>query len=212
VETVIGLALAVALNKRFRGRGIVRAAIFIPWAVPTVVSAELWKSMFDPQQGFVNYLLSSLHLPLAHTTWLDGTWTAWAAILIADAWRNTPFIAIVLLAGLQAIPGDIYEAARIDGAGAWRTFRKITLPLLKPALMVALIFRTLQSFLVFDVVYIMTNGGPGTATNVLAFLDWKAFLVATDFGYGGAVSVALVAFALIIAGIYTRVFRVEQTA
>ena len=157
-----------------------------------MVSAELWRSMFDPQQGFVNYLLTSLHLPLAHTTWLDGTWTAWTAILIADAWRNTPFIAIVLLAGLQAIPGDIYEAARIDGASAWRTFRKITLPLLKPALMVALIFRTLQSFLVFDVVYIMTSGGPGTATNVLAYLDWKAFLVATDFGYGGAVSVALV--------------------
>jgi ABC-type sugar transport system permease subunit len=210
IETVAGLALAVALNKRFRGRGIVRAAIFIPWAVPTVVSAELWRSMFDPQQGFVNYLLSSLHLPLAHATWLDGTWTAWTAILIADAWRNTPFIAIVLLAGLQAIPSDIYEAARIDGASAWRTFRKITLPLLKPALMVALIFRTLQSFLVFDVVYIMTSGGPGTATNVLAYLDWKAFLVATDFGYGGAVSVALVAFALVIAVIYVRAFRIEE--
>jgi ABC-type sugar transport system permease subunit len=210
IETVAGLALAVALNKKFRGRGIVRAAIFIPWAVPTVVSAELWRSMFDPQQGFVNYLLTSLHLPLAHTTWLDGTWTAWTAILIADAWRNTPFIAIVLLAGLQAIPSDIYEAARIDGAGPWRTFRKITLPLLKPALVVALIFRTLQSFLVFDVVYIMTSGGPGTATNVLAYLDWKAFLVATDFGYGGAVSVALVGFALIIAAIYVRAFRIEQ--
>jgi ABC-type sugar transport system permease subunit len=210
IETVAGLALAVALNKKFRGRGIVRAAIFIPWAVPTVVSAELWRSMFDPQQGFVNYLLTSLHLPLAHTTWLDGTWTAWTAILIADAWRNTPFIAIVLLAGLQAIPSDIYEAARIDGAGTWRTFRKITLPLLKPALVVALIFRTLQSFLVFDVVYIMTSGGPGTATNVLAYLDWKAFLVATDFGYGGAVSVALVAFALVIAAVYVRAFRIEQ--
>jgi ABC-type sugar transport system permease subunit len=210
VETVIGLALAVALNKPFRGRGIVRAAVFIPWAVPTVVSAELWRSMFDPQQGFVNFLLSSLHLPLAHTTWLDGTWTAWAAVLIADAWRNTPFMAIVLLAGLQVIPGDIYEAARIDGASAWRTFRRLTLPLLKPALMVALIFRTLQSFLVFDVVYIMTGGGPGTSTSVLAYLNWKAFLVATDFGYGGAISVALVIFALIIAGIYTRTFKVEE--
>jgi trehalose/maltose transport system permease protein len=210
VETVIGLSLAVALNKRFRGRGIVRAAVFIPWAVPTVVSAELWRSMFDPQQGFVNFLLTSLHLPLAHTTWLDTTWTAWAAILIADAWRNTPFMAIVLLAGLQVIPGDIYEAARIDGASAWQTFRRLTLPLLKPALMVALIFRTLQSFLVFDVVYIMTGGGPGTSTSVLAYLNWKAFLVATDFGYGGAISVALVIFALIIAGVYTRTFKVEE--
>jgi ABC-type sugar transport system permease subunit len=212
VETIIGLALAVALNKPFRGRGIVRAAIFIPWAVPTVVSAELWRSMFDPQAGFVNYILTTLHLPLAHTTWLDSTWTAWAAILIADAWRNTPFMAIVLLAGLQVIPADIYEAARIDGANAWQTFRRITLPLLKPALMVALIFRTLQSFLVFDIVYIMTGGGPGTSTNVLAYINWKAFLVATDFGYGGAISVSVVAFALIIAAIYVRAFRIEQAA
>jgi ABC-type sugar transport system permease subunit len=212
LETIIGLSLAVALNKPFRGRAVVRAAVFIPWAVPTVVSAELWRTMFDPQSGFVNYILTELHLPLASATWLDQTWTAWTAVLIADAWRNTPFIAIVLLAGLQVIPGDIYEAARIDGASSWQVFRRLTLPLLKPALMVALIFRTLQSFLVFDVVYIMTSGGPGTSTNVLAYLDWKAFLVADDFGYGGAVSVALVIFALIIAGIYVRTFQVEQAA
>lgn len=210
VETVIGLSLALALNKSFRGRGIVRAAIFIPWAVPTVVSAELWRTMFDPQQGFVNYILSHLHLPLASTTWLDSTWTAWAAILIADAWRNTPFMAIVLLAGLQVIPSDIYEAARIDGANAWQQFRRLTLPLLKPALMVALIFRTLQSFFIFDVVYIMTSGGPGTSTNVLAYLNYKAFFELFDYGYGGAVSVSLVIVALIIASVYVRVFRTEE--
>ena len=122
IETVLGLGLALVLNRKFPGRGLVRAAIFIPWAVPTVVSAQLWKSMFDPQNGWVNYVLTALHLPLAHTTWLAEKWTAWAAILAADAWRNTPFIAIVLLAGLQVIPGDIYEAARIDGANAWQTF------------------------------------------------------------------------------------------
>ncbi len=211
VETLIGLGIALALNKPFRGRGLVRAAVFIPWAVPTVVSAELWRTMFDPQQGFVNFLLTKLHLPLATTTWLDSTWTAWAAILIADAWRNTPFIAIVLLAGLQVIPADIYEAAKIDGANAWNTFRRLTLPLLKPALMVALIFRTLQSFLIFDVVYIMTSGGPGTSTDVLAYLNYKAFFVLFDYGYGGAVSVALVVMALVIAQIYRLVFRTEQT-
>jgi trehalose/maltose transport system permease protein len=211
VETAIGLGLALALSRPFRGRGVVRAAVFIPWAVPTVVSAQLWKAMFDPQQGFVNYLLASLHLPLGHTTWLAGTWTSWAAILIADAWRNTPFMAIVLLAGLQVIPGDIYEAARIDGASAWRTFTKVTMPLLKPALMVALVFRTLSSFMIFDVVYNMTSGGPGTSTDVLSYLDYQAFLVQFDFGYGGAVAVVLVVFALAIAAAYVRLFRIEQT-
>jgi ABC-type sugar transport system permease subunit len=210
VETLVGLALALTLNRAFPGRGLVRAAVFIPWAVPTVVSAQLWKNMFDPQNGFVNYLFTELHLPLAHTTWLGSTWTAWAAILVADAWRNTPFMAIVLLAGLQVIPGDIYEAAHIDGASAWQTFRRLTLPLLKPALMVALIFRTLQSFLIFDVVYNMTSGGPGTSTSVLSYLNYQAFLVEFNFGYGGAISVALVVFALLIAAAYVRVFRTEQ--
>ena len=212
IETVVGLGIAVALSKPFRGRGIVRAAIFIPWAVPTVVSAELWKTMFDPQQGFVNYILAQLHLPLASTTWLNSTWTAWTAILVADAWRNIPFMAIILLAGLQVIPNDIYEAAKIDGAGAWQTFRRLTLPLLAPALMVALVFRTLSSFLIFDVVYIMTNGGPGTSTQVLTNLNYQAFLVDFDFGYGGAIAVALVIMALIIAAVYVRVFRVEEPA
>jgi ABC-type sugar transport system permease subunit len=210
LETVVGLALALALNRKFRGRGLVRAAIFIPWAVPTVVSAQLWKTMFDPQTGWVNYVLTSLHLPLANTTWLAGKWTAWGAILVADAWRNTPFMAIVLLAGLQVIPNDIYEAARIDGASAWQTFLRLTLPLLRPALMVALIFRTLSSFLIFDVVYAMTGGGPGTSTNVLSYLNWQAFFVFADYGYGGAISVALVVIALLIAAAYVRVFRSEQ--
>ncbi len=174
IELVIGLALALVMDKPFRGRGLVRVAIFVPWAVPTVVSAELW-----------------------------------GAILAADAWRNTPFIAIVLLAGLQVIPRDIYEASRVDGASALQTFWRLTIPLLKPALMVALIFRTLQTFLIFDVVYIMTGGGPADSTSVLSYLDWRAFLVETDYGYGGAVSVALVIMALAIAAIYVRVFRTD---
>ena len=210
VEFLIGMALALALSRKFIGRGIVRAAILIPWAVPTVVSGLLWKSMFDPQNGFVNYLLNALHLPLAHTTWLGQTWTAWGAVLIADSWRNTPFIALLLLAGLQVIPRDVYEAAKIDGASAIRTFWRITLPMLKPAIMVALIFRTLSSFLIFDIVYAMTNGGPGDSTQVLAYLNWFAMNGESNYGLGAAISVALMVMSLIIAAIYVTAFRTEQ--
>ena len=207
IEVTVGLVLALALNKPFRGRGLVRAAVFIPWAVPTVVSAEVWKEMFDPQQGFVDYALNLLHLPGSGTTWLANADTSWVALFIADAWKNTPFVAIILIGGLQVIPAEIYEAARIDGASPWRQFRRLTLPLLKPALMVALIFRTLSAFLVFDVVYIMSNGGPGTSTETLAYLDFNAFHVDNDYGYGGAISLVLIVLCLLIAAAYTRIFR-----
>jgi len=132
-----------------------------------------------------------------------------AAILAADAWRNTPFIAIVLLAGLQVIPREIYEASTVDGASAWQSFWRLTIPLLKPALMVALIFRTLQAFLISDVVYVITGGGPRNSTSVLSYLNFNAFINSGDYGYGGAVSVALVIMALAIAAIYVRVFRTD---
>jgi trehalose/maltose transport system permease protein len=209
LETVAALGLALMLHRNFRGRGFLRAAVLVPWAVPTVVSATLWKTMFDPRAGFVDYMLGSLQLPGAHTTWLAGIWTSWAAVLVADAWKNVPFMAIILLAGLQVIPDEVYEAARMDGASAWQSFRRMTLPLLKPALAVALIFRTLQAFLVFDVIYIMTGGGPGVSTETLAFLNWQTFLVGTDFGYGGAISVMLVVISLGIAAVYVRALRPE---
>jgi multiple sugar transport system permease protein len=207
IETVVAVGLALMLNAKFKARGVLRAAILIPWAVPTVVSATLWKTMFDPRYGFVDYLLKGLHLPGGNTTWLAGKWTSWTTIFVADAWKNVPFIAIILLAGLQVIPTEIYEAARIDGASSWQMFRRLTLPLLKPALMVALIFRTLQAFLVFDVIYIMTRGGPGVSTETLSYLNWDTFLVRTDFGYGGAISVGLVVIALLISAVYVRVLR-----
>jgi multiple sugar transport system permease protein len=207
LETAAGLALALMLHRAFRGRGVLRAAILIPWAVPTVVSALLWTTMFDPRSGFVDYLLGILHLPGSQTTWLAGEWTAWAAVLVADAWKNVPFIAIILLAGLQLIPGDVYEAARIDGASTWQSFRRMTVPLLRPALMVALVFRTLQAFLVFDIIYIMTGGGPGTTTETLSYLNWQAFLVDTNFGVGGAISVSLVVISLLLAGAIVFVMR-----
>ncbi|MCU1491088.1 MAG: transporter permease, partial [Acidimicrobiaceae bacterium] len=138
IEVCVGLALAVVISKPFRGRGFVRAAILVPWAVPTVVSAMLWKTMVDPQSGFVNYLLRIFHLPGSHVTWSASAGSSWAVIIASDVWKNTPLVAIILLAGLQAISSDVYEAAHVDGAGPWRRFVSVTLPLLKPAIMVAL--------------------------------------------------------------------------
>jgi multiple sugar transport system permease protein len=209
-QIVAGLVVALVLNRDFRGRGWVRAAVLVPWAVPTVVGATSWKTMLDPQTGFVNQALSALHLPGADTNWLGGEWTAWAAIAVTDAWKTVPFVAILLLAGLQVIPKDVYEAARIDGSTGWHTFWHITLPLLKPALLVALIFRTLSALLVFDVVFILTGGGPGNTTETLSYVNWREFLVNTDFGTGGAVSVVLVVLSLLVAAGYVRLFRTDN--
>jgi multiple sugar transport system permease protein len=207
-DVVVGLALALMLHRRFRGRGFVRAAILVPWAVPTVVSAMLWKTMFDPRAGFVDYFLGAFHPSWSGLTWVNANvWRSWAVIFVSDSWKNIPFVAIILLAGLQIIPNDVYEAARIDGASAWQAFRKLTLPLLKPALSVALIFRTLQALLVFDVVFILTGGGPGTSTESLFFLNYQTFITNTDFGYGGAQSVLLVVLALIVSAAYVRWLR-----
>jgi ABC-type sugar transport system permease subunit len=210
VDIVAALGLAVMLNRKFVGRGVVRASILVPWAVPTVVSALLWKTMFDPRAGFVDYFLGGIHPAWSSLTWLNASvWRSWAVIFVADSWKNIPFVAIILLAGLQVIPTEVYEAARIDGATGWQAFRRVTLPLLRPALVVALIFRTLQALLVFDVVFIMTGGGPGTSTETLSFFNFYTFIDSTDFGYGGAISVVLVVLALIVAGGYVRLLRTE---
>jgi multiple sugar transport system permease protein len=207
-DIVVAVALALMLHRQFRGRGLLRAAVLVPWAVPTVVSAMLWKAMFDPRAGFVDYLLGAFHPAWASLSWLGAsTARSWAAIFIADSWKNIPFVAIIVLAGLQVIPGEVYEAARVDGASWWQAFRLITLPMLRPALLTALTFRTLQALLVFDVIYIMTDGGPGEETQTLSFLSYQTFIVSADFGTGGAMSLLLVVLALAVSAVYSRAFR-----
>ncbi|MGH3218820.1 MAG: carbohydrate ABC transporter permease [Streptosporangiaceae bacterium] len=210
-DVVVGLALALMLHREFRGRGFLRAAVLVPWAVPTVVSAMLWKTMFDPSAGFVDYFLAAFHPSWASLTWINANvWRSWAAIFVADSWKNIPFVSIVLLAGLQVIPNDVYEAARMDGASWWQSFRRITVPMLRPALSVALIFRTLQALLVFDVIFVMTGGGPGTSTETLSYLSYNTFIINTDFGLGGAMSLMLVILALVVSFIYVRALRPQS--
>jgi ABC-type sugar transport system permease subunit len=204
LELVIGLWLALALNRAFRGRGLVRAAVLVPWAIPTVVSALLWRFMFEGQTGIVNAVLSNIGLVKEPIVWFIQPESAWVPVILADVWKTTPFVALLLLAGLQNIDTSLYEAARIDGASAWRQFRYVTLPLLRPAILVALIFRTLDAFRVFDLVYALTGGGPGTSTEPIALYTFNALLQNLQFGYGSALSVIVFLVTFGLAVIYIR--------
>lgn len=211
LELVIGLWLALALNRAFRGRGLVRAAVLIPWAIPTVVAALLWRFMFEGQSGIVNAALVELGLLRAPLVWFIEARTAWVPVILADVWKTTPFVALLLLAGLQNIDASLYEAARIDGASAWRQFRHVTLPLLKPAMLVALIFRTLDAFRVFDLIYALTGGGPGTSTEPIALYTFNALLQNLRFGYGSALSVIVFAITFGLALLYIKLLGAELT-
>ncbi|MDQ1660816.1 MAG: trehalose/maltose transport system permease protein, partial [Blastococcus sp.] len=157
IEVVLGKWFAMIMNRTFRGRGLVRASILIPWAIPTAVTAKLWFFILS----FAGVANSLLHTQIL---WTGSTWPARSAIIIADAWKTTPFMALLILAGLQVIPADVYEAARVDGASTWQQFRLITLPLVRPALMVAVLFRTLDVLRIYDLPKILTGGGNGTTT------------------------------------------------
>ena len=209
LELVIGLWLALALNRAFRGRGLVRAAVLVPWAIPTVVSALLWRFMFEGQTGIVNAVLTDLGVIREPIVWFIQPGTAWVPVIFADVWKTTPFVALLLLAGLQNIDASLYEAARIDGASAWRQFRHVTLPLLKPAILVALIFRTLDAFRVFDLIYALTGGGPGTSTEPIALYTFNALLQNLQFGYGSALSVIVFLVTFGLALVYIRFLGAE---
>lgn len=205
LELVIGLAFALVMHRTFRGRGLVRAAILVPWAIPTVVSALMWRFMYNDQLGVVNDILYRVGLIDEYVTWFGTSTLAMSAVIVADVWKTAPFMALLLLAGLQTISGELYEAADIDGANAWRKFRSVTLPLIKPALLVALLFRTLDAFRVFDLVYVLTGGGPGSSTEVISMYAYKTMSGYLDFGYGSAISVVIFVCVLVISFLFVNV-------
>lgn len=198
LEMVLGLAFALALDRSFRGRGAARAAVLIPWALPTVVAGLLWRFLFDPQAGIAG-----------GADWLTRSATAWVPVVLADVWKSTPFVALLLLAGLQGIDPALHEAAAVDGAGPWRRLWRITLPLLKPALLVALIFRTLDAFRVFDLIYVLTGGGPGTATEPVSLYAFGVYFSSLRFGYGAALSVTVFLATFLLAALYVRGLGVD---
>ena len=182
-ELVLGLAFALLLNRTFFGKGVARAFILVPWAIPTVVSAKMWEWMYNTDFGIFNYLLGT------KINWLgDPQWALNAAIFM-DVWKTTPFVVIILLAGLQVIPRDLYNAARIDGAGSVRLFLSITLPLLKPVILIVAIFRCLDAFRIFDAIYVLTGGGPANTTETLSIYTYKVLFQTLQFGYGSTLAV-----------------------
>lgn len=203
LETVLGLAIALVIHSNFKGRGIVRAAILIPWAIPTVVSAKMWQWMLNDIYGVINVILVNTGLVANKIAFLANPNTVLWAMVAVDVWKTTPFMALLLLAGLQLIPSDIYEAADIDGASKWQQFWTLTLPLLTPALVVALIFRTLDALRVFDVIFVMV--GVNTATRSLAIYNRQTLIDFQDLGYGSTVSVAILVIIFIFVFLYMRV-------
>jgi len=206
IETILGLGIALALDAHFRGRGLLRAAVLIPWAIPTVVSAQMWSWMFHDVFGVINHMLQAISLISEPIAWTASPDTALAAVIIVDVWKTTPFMALLLLAGLQIIPNECYEGAKVDGAGTLTVFFKITLPLLKPALMVAIIFRILDALRIFDLIYVMSGNNKDTMS--MSVYARQQLVDFQDVGYGSAAATLLFLIIALFTVVYLTLGRV----
>lgn len=207
IELIIGMLVALLMNQKFRGQGLLRAAVLVPWAIPTIVTAKMWGWMFHDQYGVVNDLLLRIGIIDGPLAWIASPTLSMWAVVFADVWKTIPFMALMLLAALQTVPSDLYEAARVDGATAWQRFTRITLPLIMPAMIVALIFRTMDALRVFDLIYVLTSNseatvsvsgyardqmvayqqmGSGSAASVLVFMMVAG--IAASFLYAGSLN------------------------
>ena len=202
LELVIGIGMALCMHEAFKGRGILRTVVLVPWAVLTVSTAITWRTIFEPGLGLAPVLLDKLGLPGADVVWLGEEPYALAVLILADVWKTAPFMALLILAGLQVIPDELYDAAKVDGANAWQRFRRITLPLLRPAILVALIFRTLDALRIFDLPFVLTQGANGTTT--LSLIAQQELTTNRLIGLGSALSVLTFLIVMAVAFIYIR--------
>ena len=202
IELVLGVAFALAMHQAFRGRAVLRATVLVPWAVLTFGAGLLWRSIFEPNLGFVPSMLSTLGLPGGDVLWYGEDGWAMATLIFADVWKTAPFMALLLLAGLQVIPDDVYDAAKVDGATAWQRFTRVTLPLLRPAILVALLFRTLDALRVFDLPFALTNGANGTTT--LSLHAYNELTKDRLVGEGSALAVLTFAIVMAVSFLYIR--------
>lgn len=209
LELFWGLVFALVLNETFPGRSWLRIAILIPWAIPIAISGRIWELIYNYDFGVFNYLVLQTGVVDSPVSWLGTSAGAFTAIVISDVWKTTPFITIILLAGLSTISGELYEQARIDGANFGQRFFRITLPLLRPVVVVALLFRTIDAIRIFDLVYVLTGGGPGGSSTSLSLYAFN-YYVAGDFGYGSAASVLVFILAALLSILYIKFGRFRE--
>lgn len=207
LETVAGMGLALLMNVKSPFRGLIRAIILVPWAIPAAITGRVWELIYNVNYGLANFLISSLGGQPVN--WLGTTVSAFSAIVLADLWKTMPFVAIIVLAGLSAIPETLYQQAEVDGATFVRRFFSITLPLLRPVIVVVLLFRTIDALRIFDLIYILTSGGPGGSTTSLSLLGYKYF-IGGDYGYGSTLSVVIFLCAFALALVVIRLGRFSQ--
>jgi len=201
LELAIGLGMALAMHAAFKGRGVLRTVVLVPWAVLTVVSAITWRTLFEPDLGLAPVILDKIGIA-GNVVWLGQEGYAMAVMVLADVWKTAPFMALLLLAGLQVIPDDVYDAAKVDGATTWQRFRSITIPLLMPAILVALIFRTLDALRIFDLPYVLTGGSNGTTT--LSLIAHQELTTNRLIGYGSALAVLTFVIVMAVSFLYIR--------
>jgi len=208
-EFLLGLGLALLLNSQIRGRGFFRATLLVPMMLPPVVAAIVWRLLLNPNFGAINGTLKEIGINTEALTWTASPSLAMMSVIAVDVWQWTPFVFLVLLAGLQAIPQEPYEAALIDGSSRWQTFWHVTLPLLKPAILIVLLLRTMDLLRVFDQIFILTEGGPGFATETISLYIYRSAFRFFDFGYAAAMSFVLLALTNVISAIYIRLIQAE---
>jgi multiple sugar transport system permease protein len=202
LEVVIGMGMALLMHAAFLGRSVLRAVVLVPWAILTVGTAIMWRSIVAPDTGFLNQVLQALHLPGAHTVWLAKNGYALAVMIFADVWKTAPFMALLLLAGLQVIPEDVQDAAKVDGATTWQRFVRVTIPLLRPALLVALIFRTLDALRIFDLPFVLTQGSNGTTS--LSLYAYQQLTQNQLIGPGSALAILTFMIVMAVSMLYIR--------
>jgi len=206
-EIVLGVLAALLLNQEFRGRTILRALMILPWALPTVVNATLWRLIYNPEYGALNSALTQIGLLDAYRSWLGEPGTALTALIVADCWKNFPLVALIALAALQAVPRDITAAAMMDGAGAFARFRFVIMPYLAGPLMVALVLRTIEAFKVFDIIWVMTRGGPANSTRTLSILVYQEAFSFQRAGSGASLALIVTLLVTVLSLVYVLLIR-----